>query len=89
MLMADWVNMVTKAEAQLPPATEGTRSAPALWAVNCENLLGLSLAWNPVVRFAVQICDYSNYDAVLGQPIDDPVWEPAYKTPAVLWLRAG
>ena len=40
--------LVGTAEAQLPPqwpqATEGTRSAAALWAVNCSDLLGDCIA---------------------------------------------
>jgi len=36
------------AEAQLPPerpkAAEGTRSAPALWAVNCSDLLDAAIS---------------------------------------------
>jgi hypothetical protein len=38
------VNMTPNAQAQLPPEqakpAEGTQSAPALWAVNCSDLLG-------------------------------------------------
>jgi len=48
------LNTAHNAEAQLPPeqpkAAEGTRSAPALWAVNCSVLLGGFTAYLPLLH---------------------------------------